>query len=240
MRISDLQLTRSQADMAAWPEGKFLVDTINAHSFVVAQKDTAFAKALLAADALLPDGISIVKACRWLKTKNAPDEKIAGADLFAHEMGRLNEKGGTCFFLGSSPATLAMIGEKAKEVYPNMKVKSFSPPYKPVFSPEDSQAMVDAVNAADPDLLWVGMTAPKQEKWLHDHWGELDIHCHAGAIGAVFDFFAGTVERAPQKWIDLNLEWLYRLIKEPRRTWRRYLVNNPKFLWLVLKEKLSK
>ena len=240
MRISDLHLTCSRADMAAWPEGKFLIDTINAHSFVVAQKDAAFADALLAADALLPDGISIVKACRWLKSKNAPDEKIAGADLFAYEMGRLNEKGGTCFFLGSSPATLSLIEEKAKAVYPNITVKSFSPPYKPVFSPEENQTMMDAVHAADPDLLWVGMTAPKQEKWLHDHWANLDIHCHAGAIGAVFDFFAGTVERAPQKWIDLGLEWFYRLIKEPRRTWRRYLVNNPRFLWLVLKEKLSK
>ena len=106
MRISDLHLTRSRASMDAWPEGKFLIDTVNAHSFVVAQKDEAFAKALLNADALLPDGISVVKACRWLGTKNAPAEKIAGADLFAYEMGKLEEKGGTCFFLGSSPSTL--------------------------------------------------------------------------------------------------------------------------------------
>ena len=89
MKISDLHLTRSRADMDAWPEGKFLIDTVNAHSFVVAQKDGAFAKALTGADALLPDGISIVKACRWLRTKNAPAEKIAGADLFAYEMGKL-------------------------------------------------------------------------------------------------------------------------------------------------------
>ena len=239
MRISDLHLTRSQADMDAWPEGKFLIDTVNAHSFVVAQKDAAFADALLHADALLPDGISIVKACRWLGTKNAPVEKIAGADLFAYEMDKLEEKGGTCFFLGSSPETLALIEKKATERYPHIQVKSYSPPYKPAFSPDESQAMVDAVNAADPDLLWVGMTAPKQEKWLHDHWQDLDIRCHAGAIGAVFDFFAGTVERAPQKWIDLGLEWLYRLIKEPRRTWRRYLVNNPRFLWLIFKEKIG-
>ena len=239
MRISDLHLTRSRADMDAWPEGKFLIDTVNAHSFVVAQKDAAFADALLQADALLPDGISIVKACRWLKTKNAPVEKIAGADLFAYEMEKLEERGGTCFFLGSSPATLALIEKKAAERYPHIRVKSYSPPYKPAFSPEESQAMVNAVNAADPDLLWVGMTAPKQEKWLHDHWQELRIHCHAGAIGAVFDFFAGTVERAPQKWIDLGLEWFYRLIKEPRRTWRRYLVNNPRFLWLIFKEKIG-
>ena len=240
MKIRDLNLTRSRADMDAWPEGKFLIDTVNAHSFVVAQKDEAFAKALLNADALLPDGISVVKACRWLGTKNAPAEKIAGADLFAYEMGKLEEKGGTCFFLGSSPSTLEKIVERAAKEYPHIDIKTFSPPYKAVFSPEENQAMVDAVNAADPDLLWVGMTAPKQEKWLDEHWAELNIRCHAGAIGAVFDFFAGTVERAPQKWIDLGFEWLYRLIKEPRRTWRRYLVNNPKFCWLVLKEKLSK
>ena len=240
MRISDLHLTRSRASMDAWPEGKFLIDTVNAHSFVVAQKDEAFAKALMNSDALLPDGISIVKACRWLGTENVPFEKIAGADLFSYEMGKLEAKGGTCFFLGSSPSTLEKIVDRAAKEYPHIDIKTFSPPYKAVFSPEENQAMIDAVNAADPDLLWVGMTAPKQEKWLDEHWAELNIHCHAGAIGAVFDFFAGTVERAPRKWIDLGLEWFYRLLKEPRRTWRRYLVNNPKFCWLVLKEKLSK
>ena len=240
MRINDLTLVRSRDEMAGWPDGKFLIDTVNAHSFVVAQKDSAFADALLSADALLPDGISIVKACRWLKMQSAPVEKIAGADLFAYEMGKLEEKGGICFFLGSSPDVLARIEERAAEVYPHIRVMTYSPPYKPVFTAEENQAMVEAVNAANPDLLWVGMTAPKQEKWLHDHWAELDIHGHAGAIGAVFDFFAGTVKRAPQKWIDLGLEWLYRLLREPRRTWRRYLIDNPRFLWLVLQEKLSK
>lgn len=239
MTIQELKLVRSRAEMDRWPAGKFLIDTVNAHSFVVAQKDPVFADALRQADALLPDGISIVKACRWLKTEIAPDEKIAGADLFAYEMEKLNEKGGTCFFLGSSPATLALIEEKAKVTYPNIRVITYSPPYKAVFTAEESQSMVSAVNAADPDLFWVGMTAPKQEKWLHDHWDELEIRCHAGAIGAVFDFFAGTVKRAPQKWIDLGLEWLYRLIKEPRHTWRRYLVSNPVFCWLVLKEKIT-
>ena len=239
MKIKDLTLVRSRAEMAGWPDGKFLIDTVNAHSFVVAQTDAAFAEALQSADALLPDGISIVKASRWLRTQNAPDEKIAGADLFTYEMGKLNEKGGVCFFLGSSQKVLARIEKKAAELYPNIRVITYSPPYKPFFTAEESQSMVDAVNSADPDLFWVGMTAPKQEKWIHDHWAELDLHGHAGAIGAVFDFFAGTVERAPQKWIDLGLEWLYRLLKEPRRTWRRYLIDNPKFLWLVLREKLG-
>lgn len=239
MRIRDLRLTKSMAEMAAWPEGKFLIDTVNAHSFVVAQEDAAFARALQRADALLPDGISIVKACRWLHTQSAPDEKIAGADLFAYEMERLEKRGGTCFFLGSSPETLARIKERAMKDYPHIRVETYSPPYKSSFSQAENQAMVDAVNTADPDLFWVGMTAPKQEKWLDEHWQELRIRCHTGAIGAVFDFYAGTVQRAPQKWIDAGLEWLYRLLKEPRRTWRRYLIDNPRFVWLVLKERMS-
>ena len=92
MKIKELTLVRSRREMDSWPEGKFLIDTVNAHSFVVARQDPEFAEALMSADALLPDGISIVKACRFLHTQNAPDEKIAGADLFAYEMGKLNEK----------------------------------------------------------------------------------------------------------------------------------------------------
>ena len=149
MRIKDMTLVRSRAEMREWPEGKFLIDTVNAHSFVVAQRDPAFADALLDADALLPDGISIVKASRWLRMQNAPDEKIAGADLFAYEMEKLNAKGGTCFFLGSSPKTLAMIEEKAKTAYPNIRVVTYSPPYKAVFTAEESQSMVDAVKTAE-------------------------------------------------------------------------------------------
>lgn len=238
MKIKDLKLVGSKAEMRNWPEGKFLIDTVNTHSFVLAQKDEAFARALLEADALLPDGSYIVKACRWLKMKNAPQEKIAGTDLFLYEMERLNRKGGTCLFMGSSEAVLERIREKAAEKYPDIRVMTYSPPFKPVFSEEDSQAIIDVINDADPDLLWIGMTAPKQEKWLHDHWDALRIHCHTGAIGAVFDFFAGTVNRAPDWWLRHNLEWLYRFLREPRRIWRRVFVSGPLFLWAALKEKL--
>lgn len=112
----------------------------------------------------------------------------------------------------------------------------YSPPYKPEFSDEDNKAIIDAINAANPDLLWIGMTAPKQEKWTYSHWNELNIHCHVGTIGAVFDFFAGTVERAPIWWQEHGLEWLYRLIKEPKRMWRRYIIGNSLFLWNMVKE----
>ena len=103
---------------------------------------------------------------------------------------------------------------------------TYSPLYKPEFSDEDNKAIIDAINAANLDLLWIGMTAPKQEKWRYSHWNELNIHCHVGTIGAVFDFFAGTVERAPIWWQEHGLEWLYRLIKELKRMWRRYIIGN--------------
>ena len=173
------------------PEGKLLINTINAHSYNTAQRDALFAEALQQGDVLIPDGASIVMACRWLKAKVQPKERIAGWDLFAFEMEKLNRQGGTCFFMGSSEKVLGLIRERAKSVYPNIRIETYSPPYKPEFTAEENQAMVEAINRCNPDLLWIGMTAPKQEKWAYVHWKELDIHCHCGTIGAVFDFFAG-------------------------------------------------
>ena len=150
---------------------------------------------------------------------------------------KFRERPLTVMFMGSSQKVLDLIVKRTAEVYPHLKVVTYSPPYKPEFSDEDNKAIIDAVNAADPDLLWIGMTAPKQEKWTYSHWRELNIHCHVGTIGAVFDFFAGTVERAPMWWQRNGLEWLYRLLKEPKRMWRRYIIGNALFLWNMLKEK---
>lgn len=102
--------------------------------------------------------------------------------------------------MGSSEKVLALIKQRVKVDYPNIEVETYSPPYKPEFSEEDNRAIVEAINKANPDLLWIGMTAPKQEKWAYTHWHELKIHCHCGTIGAVFDFYAGTVKRAPA-WV---------------------------------------
>ena len=239
LRLKDIQLVCSRKELERLPEGKLLINTINAHSYNTAQKDPLFAEALMKGDALIPDGASIVMACRWLRAKCQPQERIAGWDLFTYEMERLNRRGGTCFFMGSSEKVLALIRERAAKVYPNIRIETYSPPYKPAFSEEENRAIVDAINQAQPDLLWIGMTAPKQEKWAYSHWKELDIHCHCGTIGAVFDFFAGTMERAPLWWQEHSLEWLYRLIKEPRRMWRRYVIGNMLFLWNILKEKLN-
>ena len=315
-RLKELEILGSKAELAALPEGKLLINTINAHSYNTARKDKLFAEALTNGDVLIPDGVSIVKACKWIKAKSQPKERIAGWDLFSFEMGKLereseerrvkseessadndNQVEGkskidnsssasadnsclgkrlyepsatpnpqhstfinsssasadnstfnpqhstfrslqrTVMFMGSSQKVLDLIVKRVAEVYPHLKVVTYSPPYKPEFSDDDNKAIIDAINATDPDLLWIGMTAPKQEKWTYSHWDELNIHCHVGTIGAVFDFFAGTVERAPMWWQRHGLEWLYRLLKEPKRMWRRYIIGNALFLWNMLKEK---
>ena len=244
--LKSLDILGSKAELASLPEGKLLINTINAHSYNTARKDSLFAEALTNGDVLIPDGVSIVKACKWIKAKSQPKERIAGWDLFSFEMEKLereseelrvkSEESKIVMFMGSSQKVLDLIVKRAAEVYPHLKVVTYSPPYKPEFSDEDNKAIIDAINAANPDLLWIGMTAPKQEKWTYSHWNELNIHCHVGTIGAVFDFFAGTVERAPIWWQEHGLEWLYRLIKEPKRMWRRYIIGNTLFLWNMVKE----
>ncbi len=239
MRIRDLKLLKQRRDLETLPDGKLLINTVNAYSFTKAQVDPLFAESLTKCDVLIPDGWSIVWACRFLNVNDRPLERTAGWDLFEYEMDRLNRKGGVVMFMGSSENVLSLIREKAAEVYPNLKVETYSPPYKPEFSEEDNRNIIQAINQANPDLLWIGMTAPKQEKWVYSQWNLLDIHCHCGSIGAVFDFFAGTAKRAPKIWQDLYMEWLYRLLLEPSRMWRRYIIGNAKFIGLVLKERFA-
>ena len=263
LQLKNLSIIESLDALSHIPPGKILINTINAHSYNTAQKDALFAEALQNGDYLIPDGASIVKACRWLKANSRPTERVAGWDLFEYEMrapsgspkgeGTVCEpRGTTCesgiesgglkngrrrvMFMGSSEKVLSFIRKRMSEVYPQWEVVTYSPPYKPEFSDEDNKAIISAINDADPDLLWIGMTAPKQEKWAYANWDRLNIRCHVGTIGAVFDFFAGTYKRAPLWWQEHSLEWLYRLLKEPRRMWRRYLIGNALFLWNIMKE----
>ena len=238
MKLKDLDILTSRAELAKLPEGKLLINTINAFSYDNARKDVLFSEALQKGDVLIPDGISIVKACRFLNAKSQPKERIAGWDLFVYEMEKLNRVGGKVMFLGSSDAVLNLIRQRVAEKYPKIEVDTYSPPYKPEFSDEDNEAMISAINHSNPDLLWIGMTAPKQEKWAYTHLDRLDVHCHIGTIGAVFDFFAGTMKRAPERWQRAGLEWLYRLLSEPRRMWRRYFIGNAKFIYYIMVEKI--
>ncbi|GAA3508718.1 WecB/TagA/CpsF family glycosyltransferase [Aquimarina addita] len=212
-----------------------IINTINPHSYCTTKIDENFKYVLQNSDILLPDGIGIVWASKVLNKKKI--KKIAGFDIFIHLMNHLNAVNGSCFFLGAAEETLKLIKDRIKKEYPNVEVNSYSPPYKQEFSSEDSAKMIEAVNACKPTVLFVGMTAPKQEKWAFENKDKLitDIIC---SIGAVFDFYAGTIKRPGSFWIKMGLEWLPRFLKEPKRLAERNLVSTPKFIFEVLKHKL--
>lgn len=218
------------------PKSKTFINTINLHSFVVAESDNEFKQSLLNSDVLLPDGIGAVLGPRFLTGHKV--KKTAGANLHHYFLEDFKSKGGKFFYLGSAQSTLTKIEEKLRVNYPGIHVASYSPPYTATFTDEDNQKMIEAVNSFRPDVLFVGMTAPKQEKWVNQHRDALD----AGFIcpvGAVFDFYAGNTLRPNNFWVGLGLEWFVRLLNEPKRMWRRYLYNGPIFAWMMIKAKFK-
>ena len=214
-----------------------IINTINPHSYCVTKKDKAFEQALRASDLLLPDGVGIVWAEKLLNKNRI--QKIAGFDVFMFFMNDMNANKGTVFFLGASQSTLKSIQEKAKIEFPNVNVHSYSPPYKSEFSDNDSLKMCKVINLVKPDVLFVGMTAPKQEKWVYMNENRIKskIIC---SVGAVFDFYAGNVRRPSQFWISNGLEWLPRFLKEPKRLFKRNFISTPIFLFEVLCIKVFK
>ncbi|WP_010180116.1 WecB/TagA/CpsF family glycosyltransferase [Aquimarina agarilytica] len=214
---------------------KTMINTINPHSYCVSKGDKEFEKALKKSDVLLPDGIGIVLAAKILQKKKIT--RITGYDIFLHSMNYLNETNGSCFFLGASEITLKLIQERIQKDYPNVSVNSFSPPFKAFFSEEDNNTMCQKVNEYKPDILFLGMTAPKQEKWAAENLDKLEVNTVC-SIGAVFDFYAGTVERPNKIWLDFGLEWLGRFLKEPKRLAHRNLISAPQFVVDVITKKL--
>ena len=219
------------------PDKPTIVNTINAYSWIMADRDDAFRNALQTGDYLLPDGIAVVWAARFLKRKKIV--KIAGADLHAMLLKTLSKTNGRCFYLGASNQTLDLIRERLRKEYPSIAIETYSPPFKPHFTAADNQEMLDRINAFAPDVLFVGMTAPKQEKWIYQNRAKIKapVTC---AIGAVFDFYSGSKQRPPQWMINLGLEWFGRLLSDPMRLWKRYIVYNPVFIWKIIKIKCTR
>jgi N-acetylglucosaminyldiphosphoundecaprenol N-acetyl-beta-D-mannosaminyltransferase len=211
---------------------KCIINTINPHSYCEAKKDDLFHKAILNSDVLLPDGTGIVLATQILTGNKI--RKIAGADIHEFLLEQANAKKQRVFYLGASQNTLNLIEKRIQKEFSNIRMGSYSPPYKSEFSAADTNAMIGAVNNFKPDFLFVGMTAPKQEKWVFANKDLLDAKVIT-SIGAVFDFYAGTVKRSSPFWIKIGLEWLPRLVREPKRLWKRNFISTPLFLWDLLK-----
>jgi N-acetylglucosaminyldiphosphoundecaprenol N-acetyl-beta-D-mannosaminyltransferase len=219
--------------------GRYFV-CANPHSLEVARIDKVFEEALRAADLVIPDGVGIVIAS-WI-LGGSIRRRVTGSDVFLGLSKLLADDTAQTyryFFLGSTEETLEKIRQKIKADFPNLVVcGTYSPPFRDEFSEEETRLMIEAVNNAEPDVLWVGMTAPKQEKWIYQNRNRLNVK-FIGAIGAVFDFYTGNVKRSHPLFQKLGIEWLPRLLREPRRLWYRNFVSNPSFLLRVIKCRLT-
>jgi len=214
---------------------KNIVNTINPHSYITAKNDKLFESALRNSDLLIPDGTGIVLAAKMINKKII--KKISGADLHKFLLKKMNLKNGKVFYMGSSKNTLEKIEARIKKEYPNITVESYSPPFKPEFTQHEDEVILKLINEFKPNVLFIGMTAPKQEKWLHTHKDNLEFNV-ASSIGAVFDFYAETTKRPSQIWLNLHLEWLLRFLYEPKRLWRRNFISTPLFIIEILKFKM--
>lgn len=205
-----------------------VVNCLNPHSFITAQNDIIFQEALINSDILLPDGIGICGAAsHW---KHIKIRKIAGDDFHLLLLNELDKTHGKIFYMGSSPAVLKKIAERLKRDHPNIIVATHSPSYSKVFGKEENDAILSQIEAFAPDALMVGLTAPKQEKWVYNNLDRLKGPRVIASIGGAFEFYAGTIRRASSWAISHYLEWLVRLLKDPVHMWRRNFISTPKFL----------
>jgi N-acetylglucosaminyldiphosphoundecaprenol N-acetyl-beta-D-mannosaminyltransferase len=214
-------------------EAPFTFACANPHSLVVARRDAYFRQCLRSASAVVADGIGVKVAGLIAGSQFGP--RITGWDFFHATMSALDHRGGKAFFFGSRPEVLERLACRVEADYPGVRIETYSPPYGE-WTEAENEAMLKRIRAVAPDVLWVGMTAPRQEKWMHAN-ALLTKAPVIGAIGAVFDYYAGTVKRAPAWICEAGLEWLYRLAGEPRRLWKRTVVSAPQFLWLVARER---
>ena len=208
----------------------------NPHSLEIARRDARFDRAIRNANIVVPDGYGIIIASKI--TGGQITERITGTDIFIGLTELLNETGNySYYFLGSTDDNLGNIQKKMMKEYPKIKIAgTFSPPFKKDFTEEDNRAMIRRINIVRPDVLWVGMTAPKQEKWIYENKDKLKVK-FVGAIGAVFDFFTGNVKRSHPWFLDHGLEWLPRLLQQPKRLWRRNMISGPAFIIRVVNQK---
>jgi len=189
-----------------------LCNTISPNSYGITTKDKYFKEALQNTEYLVLDGVYFALSSIFLNWKNI--KKNQGPDVFYHFMGRMNQIHGKVYFLGASEETLEKINLKATNEYPNITIGFYSPPYKPEFNSEENNQMIEAINSFAPDVLFVGMTCPKQEKWAYQnkHLLRARLIC---CIGAVFDWYAGNQKEIHPLWWKFRLAWLKRTIDRP-------------------------
>jgi len=209
---------------------RLLVGVVNAAKLVNMRRDPLLRRAVLGADIIVADGMSVVWACRLL-LRRLP-ERVAGIDLMVRLLERANENGWRVYCLGATEDVLRVLQERIRAGYPGVQLVGARNGY---FSPEQEEQVAKSIACAKPDLLFAGMSSPKKEQFLADWAATMGVPvCHG--VGGAFDVIAGKVSRAPMLLQRMGLEWLYRVLQEPKRLWKRYLCTNVVFVGACMGE----
>jgi N-acetylglucosaminyldiphosphoundecaprenol N-acetyl-beta-D-mannosaminyltransferase len=241
MRVDATSYQHATAEILRWGslgESRYVcVATVN--NVIEAYDDPAYLQVMDGADLVTPDGVPLVWALRLLGVEGAT--RVYGPDLTPLLCERAAALGIPVGFYGSEPEVLDDLTARLVRRYPGLEVAyAYSPPFRPLTPAEDGR-VADSINRSGAQLLFVGLGAPKQERWMAAHRGR--VAAVMLGVGAAFDFLAGRKRQAPAVLQRLGLEWLFRLVHEPRRLWRRYLYRNPRFVALftaqLLRQRLA-
>ncbi len=200
----------------------------NVHMTIEAYQSESFCDIVNSADMATPDGMPLAKAMKLLYGIN--QDRVAGMDLMPDLMKISEEKNLSIFLYGSTDDTLTQIVSKAKVEFPNLELNVYSPPFRTMTDTE-KEDIVTMINQKNPDFIFVALGCPKQEKWMAEHKNKINS-CMIG-LGGALEVYADIKDRAPQWMQDYSLEWMYRLMQDPRRLWKRYLVTNTLFVFLL-------
>lgn len=203
----------------------------NVHMLMEAHNDENFNRVVSNADMATPDGMPLAKAMKFLY--GIDQDRVAGMDLMPDLMKIAQEKGLSIFLYGSTDEILEKIETKARHEFPDLKLDTYSPPFR-TLSAKEQEDIISMINGKNPDFVFVALGCPKQEKWMAEH--KEKIHSCMIGLGGAFEVYADVKDRAPQWMQDNSLEWVYRLIQEPGRLWKRYLKTNIPFVFLLLKQ----
>ena len=230
VRIGALQISDAVVQMEEWIYDRGQCHSVAAtsmHGIVEAQLDPAFKEILNSTDLVVPDGMPLV----WLGRRRGHDlrRRVYGPELMLGFCEKTARRGYRHFFYGGEPGVPERLAESLQRRFPAMQVAgTYSPPFRPLSARED-QEIVAMISRAAPDVLWVGLGTPKQERWMHEHLSTLSVPVLVG-VGAAFDILSGRRRQAPPWMREHGLEWFFRLLQEPRRLWRRYLVYGTQFI----------
>ena len=238
VRMSAINMAQALSIIDGWiaHRQQHYVCITGVHGIIESQRDEGLRRIHNEAGLVTPDGMPLV----WLGRLHghAHVERVYGPDLMLAVCEQSLSKGYRHFFYGGGEGVPTLLTTNLRRRFPSLQVVGgYSPPFRPLSGAEDEQ-IVDAINEAAPDIVWIGLSTPKQERWMAEHLGRLAAPVLIG-VGAAFDFHSGLKKQAPRWMQRSGLEWLFRLATEPRRLWRRYLVNNPLFVVLVVLQVLG-